>query len=157
MKNIFIILLISTFALLSFGFQETEILLEEIKSNSVKTDVNSNFKKGAKYTFTYATSESTNPSKELREFLDRLSKWMSENPNSEIRVEGHSDNVGSGKEIQQRSNERSNKVRTYLVAKGISGKRILTTGSCARVPIADMFSDEGKAKNRRVEITIVKE
>lgn len=157
MKNIFIILLISTFAVFSFGFQETELIIEEIKSDSVKTDANSNFKKGAKYTFTYASSESTNPSKELREFLDRLSKWMSENPNSEIRVEGHSDNVGAGKEIQERSIKRASKVRAYLVAKGISGKRILTSGSGARVPIADMFSDEGRAKNRRVEISIVKE
>lgn len=156
MKNILIILLISTFAMLSFGFQETELIIEEIKSSSVKTDTNSNFKKGAKYTFTYVTSESTNPGKELREFLDRLGKWMSENPKSEIRVEGHSDNVGNTKDIQERSVQRASKVRAYLVALGISGSRVIVSEQGARVPIADIYSDEGRAKNRRVEITIFK-
>lgn len=113
------------------------------------------FKKGFNKTYTYTSSESTNPTRDLRTFLDDLATWMKDNPSAEIRVVGHSDNVGTGQEIQQRSVDRARKVQQYLAAKGINSRRILTNGQGARDPVADIYSSAGRAKNRRVEIVVV--
>ncbi len=117
---------------------------------------NPSFKKGAKFTFTYLNSEDTKPTKELIEFLDKLNEWMRNNPQSEIRVTGHADQSGSHEEMQDRSMKRAKEVQTYIVGKaGINKRRILVTGEGARNPIADVYSEMGKAQNRRVEIVII--
>jgi len=92
----------------------------------------------------------------MRKFLDDLADWMKNNPNAEIRVVGHSDQVGTGREIQERSVKRAKEVQTYIVGKtGINPRRILTTGEGARKSVADIYTEEGKAQNRRVEIIVV--
>lgn len=114
------------------------------------------FKRGDKRTFTFRTSSDVKTTKEMREFLDDIAQWMKDNPKAEIRVIGHSDQVGTPQEIQTRSEQRAKEVQTYIVAKtGISGRRILITGMGARSAVADIYSEAGKAKNRRVEIEVV--
>jgi outer membrane protein OmpA-like peptidoglycan-associated protein len=114
------------------------------------------FKKGFNKTFTFKTSTDTRPTREMRKFLDDLADWMKNNPNAEIRVVGHSDQVGTGREIQERSVKRAKEVQTYIVGKtGINPRRILTTGEGARKSVADIYTEEGKAQNRRVEIIVV--
>lgn len=114
------------------------------------------FKKGFNKTFTYQSSTGTRPDRKLRDFLDELAEWMKNNTNAEIRVVGHSDQVGTPKEIQERSEARAKEVQRYIVGKtGIPSRRILTTGEGARRPVADIYSEAGKAKNRRVEIIVV--
>lgn len=114
------------------------------------------FKRGDKRTFTFRTSTDVKATKEMREFLDEIAQWMKDNPKAEIRVIGHSDQVGTPQEIQTRSERRAKEVQTYIVGKtGISSRRILTNGQGARVPVADIYTEAGKAKNRRVEIEVV--
>ncbi|MDR0926592.1 MAG: OmpA family protein [Ignavibacteria bacterium] len=89
--------------------------------------------------------------------LERLVKSMKENPNMRIRVSGHTDNVGSASNNMTLSNNRVASVKKFIVSKGIAETRIEAKGYGATKPIASNKTDEGKAKNRRVECTIISE
>lgn len=164
---------VTTFVLLSLLFsmsafsQEVKTLeLNNVENVKVEKEIKKEesdektleFKKGSNFTFTYLTSSDTKPTKDMREFLDKLSEWMKNNPNGTIRVVGHSDQVGTGKEITDRSMKRAEKVKNYIIHKsGVNSARFLISGQGARVPVADIYSEMGKAQNRRVEIDIVAE
>ncbi|MEZ4724470.1 MAG: OmpA family protein [Candidatus Kapaibacterium sp.] len=105
--------------------------------------------------FEFPTSASTSITPELKNYLDNVARYLNENPGSEIRVVGHSDNMGTAEENQRRSVIRKDRVVRYLLAKGINRYRILDRGEGDRKPIADSRTEEGRKKNRRVEITII--
>lgn len=88
--------------------------------------------------------------------LERLATILQENPKMEIRIEGHTDNLGKAEDLLQLSEGRSNAIRDFLVGKGISKNRIQTIGFGPKFPLSDNSSDELRAKNRRVEIRITK-
>jgi OOP family OmpA-OmpF porin len=69
-----------------------------------------------------------------------------------IEVQGHTDNVGGDDYNLKLSQGRADAVKTWLVAHAIAADRITTRGYGRQQPIADNDSDEGRAKNRRVEI-----
>ena len=69
-----------------------------------------------------------------------------------IEVQGHTDNVGGDDYNQKLSQGRADAVKTWLVAHSIPATRITTKGYGRQQPIAPNDSDEGRAKNRRVEI-----
>jgi len=69
-------------------------------------------------------------------------------------VAGHTDNVG-GKDFNQKlSEERSSTVATYLSSQGIPGGRLMAVGFGEEKPIATNATPEGRAQNRRVELTL---
>ena len=68
---------------------------------------------------------------------------------------GHTDSVGSDAYNQKLSVRRSEAVKAYLVSKGIEKNRVYTEGKGEKLPVADNKTDEGRAKNRRVEIEVV--
>jgi len=72
-----------------------------------------------------------------------------------VQISGHTDNVGSDSSNQKLSTERANKVREYLLSKGIDEKRITSKGYGASKPIAPNTTDEGKKKNRRVDLLVL--
>ena len=157
MKNVLIIIIFIINASFLFGFQQLNENIELIETEEYPKD-SINLQKRMKFVFYYKTSESTRPSKEVREFLDKLGNWMVLNPNAEIRVKGHSDQEGTLEEIQERSIKRAKEIQTYLVSKySLSPRRIIISGEGARNPIADVYSEEGKAQIRRVEIEVVGE
>ncbi|MBN2519979.1 MAG: OmpA family protein [Bacteroidales bacterium] len=90
---------------------------------------------------------------ESKNSLDKLYDIMNR---SEIVIElgGHTDNVGSDEANLQLSQDRVNSVRQYLIEKGISELRIAAVGYGEQYPIASNETDEGRAKNRRVEVQI---
>ncbi len=88
--------------------------------------------------------------------LNLVVKFMKENPKVEIRLEGHTDNRGVAKYNVKLSKERVEAVKSYLVKKGISRKRISGKGYGGSRPIADNNNPETRVLNRRVEFTIVK-
>jgi outer membrane protein OmpA-like peptidoglycan-associated protein len=69
-----------------------------------------------------------------------------------IEVQGHTDNVGSDDYNQKLSQGRADAVKAWLVAHGTAAERVTTRGYGRQRPIADNDSDEGRAKNRRVEV-----
>ncbi|MFY0607242.1 MAG: OmpA family protein [Cyclobacteriaceae bacterium] len=88
-----------------------------------------------------------------KEELDKLYDIMNR---SEIVIEfgGHSDNVGSDEANLNLSQERVNSVKDYLVNKGINAERIAAVGYGESQPIASNDTEEGRQKNRRVELKI---
>jgi len=105
--------------------------------------------------FEFPTPAATDITPRLKSYLNSVAKYMKENPSSEIRIVGHSDNMGTPEQNQRRSVQRKDKVVNYLLSKGIDRFRILDRGEGDRRPIADSKTAEGRRKNRRVEITIV--
>ena len=68
---------------------------------------------------------------------------------------GHTDAIGGDPYNQKLSVKRAEAVKAYLVTKGIEPNRIYTEGKGKKQPVADNKTDEGRAKNRRVEIEVV--
>jgi len=73
---------------------------------------------------------------------------------STVIIEGHTDNVGSAAKNKTLSEQRAQAVLKYLVSRGVDKKRLKAVGYGLTKPVADNSTDEGKAKNRRVELVI---
>jgi outer membrane protein OmpA-like peptidoglycan-associated protein len=71
-----------------------------------------------------------------------------------IRVEGHTDDVGDDAKNKELSELRAKAVVAYLVQKDVAASRLVGVGFGEEKPVADNSTEEGKAKNRRVEFTI---
>ena len=84
--------------------------------------------------------------------IDEMYKMLSSNPALKIIIEGHTDNVGNPALNKTLSEQRATSVKNALVKKGISADMIKTVGYGQEKPVADNSTEEGKAKNRRVEI-----
>ena len=87
--------------------------------------------------------------------LDAVAKMMDENPNYKLKITGHTDNVGTPESNMQLSKERAGAVSIYLEEKGLDPERCIIIGFGDTRPVAGNDSEEGRAKNRRVEMTIV--
>ncbi len=74
-----------------------------------------------------------------------------------IEIQGHTDNVGSEESNLKLSQDRADAVKNYLVNKGISNDRITSIGYGQSMPIDYNSSEEGKAKNRRTSLKVIKE
>ncbi len=84
--------------------------------------------------------------------LDSLATILKQHPEVAIRIEGHTDNVGTSELNLKLSKERAATVREFLISKGIDPGRISSEGYGDTRPIRENNTEEGKAKNRRVEI-----
>lgn len=73
-------------------------------------------------------------------------------PAIRLSVEGHTDNVGAAAANKGLSERRARSVMTAIVSGGIEAKRLSAAGFGQERPVADNRSDEGRAKNRRVEL-----
>lgn len=89
------------------------------------------------------------------ERLDQIAQVLKEVPDQMFLVEGHTASVGYEKGEMKLSVERANSVANALIQRGIPREKFICKGSGGTKPIADNSTPEGKAKNRRVEITIL--
>lgn len=103
----------------------------------------------------FATSSNRLKSESI-ERLDDIVKIMNEFPESEFTVYGYTDNTGPDAFNLKLSKDRANTVRNYLVSKGIASNRLDSGGFGEKNPIAPNDTPEGRAKNRRVEVKLVK-
>jgi outer membrane protein OmpA-like peptidoglycan-associated protein len=87
--------------------------------------------------------------------LDDLYHILTTYTDISIRIEGHTDNVGNELDLMQLSWERAQAVKAALVKQGINPIRIGTVGYGDTKPISDNRTEEGRIKNRRVEIQVV--
>ena len=83
--------------------------------------------------------------------INRIAKLMQENPNLCFEVQGHCDASGSDKVNDPLSQKRAEAIVAALVEQGIAQARLTAVGKGSHSPIADNSTDEGRAKNRRVE------
>ena len=83
--------------------------------------------------------------------INRIVQLMNENPDLKFSVEGHTDSTGNPANNQTLSEQRSQAIVDKLVEKGVAQDRLTAVGKGQNNPIADNSTDEGRAKNRRVE------
>jgi outer membrane protein OmpA-like peptidoglycan-associated protein len=88
--------------------------------------------------------------------LDRLYRFLSDNPGIRVEISAHTDSKGSDEYNLELSQKRAESVVNYLVAKGIDSGRLIAKGYGETQPVADNETEEGRALNRRVEMRIVK-
>jgi OOP family OmpA-OmpF porin len=89
---------------------------------------------------------------ESKPIVDQIVLLLKDNPTLKVSVEGHTDNTGAPARNKTLSQERAQSVVNALMAAGIDKKRLSATGWGQEKPMADNKTEEGKAKNRRVEI-----
>jgi outer membrane protein OmpA-like peptidoglycan-associated protein len=86
--------------------------------------------------------------------LDSVALVLKEFDKTVIQVVGHTDSTGSAEYNQALSERRASTVATYINTRGIDAQRILAFGRGLSQPIADNATAEGRAMNRRVELTL---
>lgn len=89
--------------------------------------------------------------------LDGLVALMRMNPDMEIQLEGHTDNVGNAQRNLELSEKRVVAVKKYLTSHNIGKRRIQTKAFGGTKPIAKENTEEARALNRRVEMRILKD
>ncbi|RDI56968.1 OmpA family protein [Flavobacterium glaciei] len=89
--------------------------------------------------------------------LQSITSILKEYPYSRFIIEGHTDSDGSNELNQTLSENRSAAVKNYLIENGIATDRLRSTGFGETKPIATNKTAKGKAENRRVEISLIKE
>lgn len=91
---------------------------------------------------------------ETARYLDDLAQALLDNPGLQIKLTGHTDNIGSQKFNMRLSFERANAMRSYLIGKGVPEDRITAEGKGMSEPVTGNRTEEERAVNRRVELVI---
>lgn len=102
------------------------------------------------YGITFDVGKSTIKPESMGE-INRIVQLLTENPTLKFSVEGHTDATGNAASNQTLSEARSKAIVDKLVELGIAADRLTSVGKGQNSPIADNSTDEGRAKNRRVE------
>ena len=86
--------------------------------------------------------------------LQKILRFLKENPSFKVEVSGHTDNVGGDAYNLQLSQRRAQAVFNYLVENGIDARRLSPKGYGAAKPLAQNTSEEGRQQNRRIEFKL---
>ena len=89
---------------------------------------------------------------ESKPIIDQIVQMLRSNPGLKIGVEGHTDNVGDPQSNKTLSDNRAKAVVAAIAAQGIDASLLSAVGHGQDKPIADNTTEEGRAKNRRVEL-----
>ncbi len=87
--------------------------------------------------------------------INRIADILQQYPQTRIRVEGHTDNVGAEASNMELSRQRAAAVKNLLVRRGIASPRIEVAPFGESQPIAPNSTDAGRQQNRRVEIKVI--
>lgn len=104
----------------------------------------------------YNRSEVVSLTPSMRKTLDAIAEFLLTNPEYIVVIEGHSDNQGTLDQNTERGRLRAQAAANYLISRRVSPSRIRTASRSSFYPIADNTTEEGRRKNRRVEIVLVK-
>jgi len=131
---------------------EIEAMKQEITSNDILTALNADGHIALYINFETGKSDIKAESQKI---IDQIVEMLKSNPTLKISIEGHTDNVGDAKSNQTLSENRAKAVMNAIASKGIDKSRISSKGWGQAKPIDDNKTENGKAKNRRVEIVKV--
>lgn len=93
-------------------------------------------------------------SEDAKGMLDKLIPVIEDVPGTKLKIIGHTDNIGDKSYNDNLSLNRAKSVASYLSAGGIDRNSIIEQGKGFSQPVADNTTEQGRAKNRRVEIFI---
>jgi outer membrane protein OmpA-like peptidoglycan-associated protein len=89
--------------------------------------------------------------------LNRIIEMLSLKPGMVIEISGHTDSIGNLDYNMKLSEKRAHSVKDYLISNEINGERIYAKGYGPTIPISPNDSEEGRQRNRRIEVKIIKE
>ncbi|MFY9223594.1 MAG: OmpA family protein [Blastocatellia bacterium] len=89
---------------------------------------------------------------ESQPIIDQIVSLLKQNPELKVNIEGHTDNVGSPETNKILSQSRAQAVVKAIISQAIAKERLIAIGHGEEKPIADNRTEEGRAKNRRVEL-----
>ena len=109
------------------------------------------------FVFDHLNFESASPkiTPESEQTLKDLTAILRAYPAVKVRLEGNTDSVGAKEANKMLSQNRADAIRATLVANGVDAKRLETTGWGEEKPISPNDTEEGRAKNRRLEMTVL--
>jgi outer membrane protein OmpA-like peptidoglycan-associated protein len=87
--------------------------------------------------------------------LDELAALLVEFPQLHLHIDGHTDTSGDPQSNHRLSHARAAAVKAYLMRKGVAARRLEAEGWGDQRPIADNATEDGRARNRRIELTVV--
>lgn len=96
-----------------------------------------------------------NVSDRLVQDLEEYAEYLKENKAYQIVIYGYTDDVGSEESNKKLSQNRANSVKKVLVDYGVKKIRLTAIGMGEKNPIADNSTQEGRAKNRRIEVDLL--
>jgi outer membrane protein OmpA-like peptidoglycan-associated protein len=119
---------------------------------------NPNWAPGKSFAFDKVTFEtdSATLTPDSAEQIGKLATVLQGFPSTNVSVEGHTDNTGDPAANKKLSEDRAAAVKAALIDKGVPADRVTSVGWGAEKPVASNDTEEGKLKNRRVEITLQK-
>ncbi len=94
------------------------------------------------------------PDPQTEKTVAEYKAWIDKHPEASVNITGHTDYIGTKYYNQQLGLRRAGAVKEYLEAKGIPAGRIKINSEGEEQPAADNATSEGRAKNRRTEISI---
>lgn len=100
--------------------------------------------------FQHDRADLTEPSKAT---LDTLAQRLKSQPDMKVTIEGHADATGSDQYNQQLGQRRAETVRRYLMSQGVQAENLEVASRGESEPVADNTSVEGRAQNRRTEVS----
>lgn len=131
--------------------------LAAIAGAQVDTVTDVNGFEGIKVTFDNGILFGFNSSKlgsEAKASLDQFAASLLNNPQTDVQIYGHTDNVGTRAANEKVSNARASEVMNYLTNAGVPKSRLTSQGLAYDYPVASNDTEAGRAQNRRVEIYI---
>ena len=131
--------------------------LAKIEGAQVDTVTDVNGFEGIKVTFDNGILFGFNSSKlgnEAKASLDKFASSLLNNPQTDVQIYGHTDNVGTRAANEKVSSARATEVLNYLTGAGVPKGRLSSQGLAYDYPVASNDTEAGRAQNRRVEIYI---
>ena len=131
--------------------------LAQIAGAQVDTVTDVNGFEGIKVTFDNGILFGFNSSKlgnDAKASLNKFATSLLNNPQTDVQIYGHTDNVGTRAANEKVSNARATEVMNYLTNAGVPKGRLTSRGLAYDYPVASNDTEAGRAQNRRVEIYI---
>lgn len=128
---------------------ELEAMNQEISSNDILTTLNTDGHIALYINFETGKADIKTESQNT---IDQIAEMLKANAALKISIEGHTDNAGNAASNKALSENRAKSVMNALIAKGIDKARLSSKGWGDAKPVAENTTEDGMAKNRRVEI-----
>ena len=128
---------------------EMEAMTQEVTADAMYDALN---KDGFIALYINFDTGKSNIKPESMTIIDQIAALLKAHADLKVNIEGHTDNVGTPESNKTLSQQRAKSVMSAVVQKGIAADRMAAVGWGQEKPIADNRSEDGRAKNRRVEV-----
>ena len=131
----------------SFNYKLAQFLSDRADTTVPRTFIFDNLN------FEFGTTKLTPESEQT---VKNLTAILTAYPSTEVRLEGHTDNVGDAAANKKLSQDRADSVKSIVTTGGINAARLSTMGYGQEKPTASNDTEEGRAQNRRLELVVTK-